>query len=191
MGKLMGDDRFGLGVRLRRFAVEQDDRPEQAPADRRGKVVAGQQRGSVLEPHPPLRMGQRAQPMRLDQHGRARLQHDQPAERDQGEQDKQRGRNGIGPDWPIQRLKRRARRRLETRRRSARPPHSSPTGSTAGACVAGVTLGRAGLGLGQERRAGDFQRAARRPPRAAAAGSRPARDGRSSCGRSPSGCARA
>ena len=58
--KLVGDDRFGFAGGFDRFAVEQDHRTHQPPADGRGKLVAGEQGGAVLEPHAALGAGKGA-----------------------------------------------------------------------------------------------------------------------------------
>ena len=60
-------------------------------------------RGAMLEAHAPLGAGQRGQPIGLDHHVGAALEAEQPAERDQGEQEEQRGRSGISPESPVHR----------------------------------------------------------------------------------------
>ena len=102
--QLVGDDRFGFAGRLDRAAVEQDHRAHQAPADRRSEVVAGEQGGAMLEAHPPLRAGERAQPMAVDQDLGAGAQRDQPGQREEGDEQQDRGRNRIRP--PSQRRRR-------------------------------------------------------------------------------------
>ena len=75
--------------------VEQDDRAHQPPADRRGELVAGEQGSAVLEAHPPLGAGERAQPMAVDQHVGAGAERDQPGKREEGDQQQDRRRDGI------------------------------------------------------------------------------------------------
>ena len=65
--QLVGDDRLGFARGFDRARVEQDDGAHQAPADRRRQLVAREQSGAVLEAHSPLRPGQRAQPVAVDE----------------------------------------------------------------------------------------------------------------------------
>ena len=46
--QLVGDDRLGFTGRLNCAAVEQDHRAHQPPADRRGELIAREQRGAML-----------------------------------------------------------------------------------------------------------------------------------------------
>ena len=95
VGELVGDDRLGFARRFDRAGVEQDDRAHQAPADRRGELVAGEQGGAVLEPHAPLGAGEGAQPMAVDQHVGAGAQGDQPGQREEGDEQQDRRGNGV------------------------------------------------------------------------------------------------
>jgi hypothetical protein len=52
--ELVRDDRLGLASGFHRARIQQDHRPHQTPADRGSQIVAGEQRGAVLEAHAPL-----------------------------------------------------------------------------------------------------------------------------------------
>ena len=110
MRQLVRDDRFGFASGLDGARVEQNDRAHQPPADRRRELVAGEQRGAVLEAHPPLRASHCAQPVAVDQHLGAGAQRNQPHQRQQGDHQQDRGRDRIGGHRHLGRGQRRHRR---------------------------------------------------------------------------------
>ncbi len=81
MRQFMRDDRLGFTRSRDGLRAQHDRRAQHAPADRRTQLLAHQKRGAMLEPHAPLRLGERRQPRTFDQYFGAPAHREQPHDR--------------------------------------------------------------------------------------------------------------